>query len=128
LINFNYVKNSFSLESIPAEVNAALVKLRQNLALSRLRRKESQRTWAKRMAISVPTLIRLERGDSGVSMGIYAMALWMMGRTQALSDLADPVSDLGALEMGIRKAMKTKAIRSNASAQATKGKNKTVSK
>ena len=37
-------------------------------------------------------------------MGAYAMALWLMVRSQALSTLADPALDTGALEIEIRSA------------------------
>ena len=117
-------KASFSLISIPPELDAALVRLGENLALARLRRKESQRVWAQRIGISVPTLIRLERGDASVSMGIYATALWMMGRTAALAELADPVTDLRALEMDIRQAKKTKTRRAEVSKLASMAKSK----
>jgi len=56
-------------------------------------------------------MIRLERGDASVSMGAYTSALWLMGRAQALSELADPKFDLGALELDVRKAMKRRAVR-----------------
>lgn len=101
-----------------------MVRLGENLALARLRRKESQKIWSQRLGISVPTLIRLERGDCSVSMGIYATALWMMGRIQALGELADPVTDLGALEMDVRSAKKTRASRSKVSSVATAAKKK----
>lgn len=38
-----------------------------------LRRRESLRTWAKRMGVSVATLQRLEAGDPSVSVGIVAI-------------------------------------------------------
>ena len=66
---------------------------------------ESQRAWAKRLGISVPTLIRLERGDAGVGIGIYATALWLIGRAGALPDLAAPSEDRGALESDVPPAM-----------------------
>ena len=52
-----------ALESLPPAVTQALARLGENLAIARLRRRESQRAWAKRLGISVPTLIRMERGD-----------------------------------------------------------------
>jgi transcriptional regulator with XRE-family HTH domain len=111
-------KSSNALSGLPPEAAAALSTLGEQLALARLRRKESQRQWASRIGISVPTLVRLERGDPGVSMGIYATALWMMGRTGALRELADPAQDLGALEADIRAATRTRAARSKASIEA----------
>jgi hypothetical protein len=37
-------------------------------------------------------------------MGVYAAALWLMGRTDALPGLADPALDRGALELDVRAA------------------------
>ena len=108
-------KNSASLDTLPAEAVASLATLGENLALARVRRRESQREWARRMGISPPTLIRMERGDPTVSMGIYATALWMMGRANALAELAEPVKDLGALEANVRAAKLTRAVRSQSS-------------
>lgn len=56
------------------------------------------------MQVSIPTLMRMERGDASVSMGVYATALWLVGRHDALAVLADPKEDLGALEAEIRQA------------------------
>ena len=111
-------KASPTLSALPPEAGSALARLGENLALARVRRKESQRQWAQRIGISVPTLIRLERGDPGVSVGIYATALWMMGRAHALGELADPEKDLGALESNVRAAARTRAVRTQASIEA----------
>ncbi len=91
-------------ESLPTVARSALRKLGENLAIARKRRKEPQRVWAERIGISLPTLIRLEKGDPGVSMGAYASALWLAGRVQALGELAAPSLDIAALEQNIRAA------------------------
>lgn len=111
-------KPSNALQALPPEATVALARLGEHLALARVRRKESQRAWAERLGVSVPTLARLERGDPGVSAGVFATALWMMGRVQALGELAAPEHDAGALEMDIRAARRTRAVRSQASIQA----------
>jgi transcriptional regulator with XRE-family HTH domain len=100
-----------ALQSLPAAVTGALTALGDNLAVARLRRRESQRAWAERLGVSVPTLIRMERGDPGVGMGIYATALWLIGRAAALPELADPQADRGALERDVRAAVKRRAAR-----------------
>ena len=107
-----------SLSTLPPAASDALRRLGENLAVARVRRKESQRAWAQRLGVSVPTLIRLEQGDPGVSAGIIATALWMMGRSDALPQLADPALDRGALEMDVREALKRRAVRSAASVDA----------
>ena len=69
----------------------------------------------------MPTLIRMERGDPGVGVGIYATALWLIGRVAALPEMAAPGSDRGALENDVRAALKRRAVRSSASAEARLG-------
>lgn len=94
-------KPAHATETLPAAVARALKDLGENLALARQRRQESQRTWASRLSVSVPTLIRMEKGDPSVGMGVYATALWLMGRHTALPEMAAPAQDLNALEQDI---------------------------
>src|SRR5690242_5272932 len=114
-------KSPEALQILPPAATQALRGLGENLAIARVRRRESQRTWAKRLGVSVPTLIRLERGDPGVGAGIYATALWLMGRVAALPGLAAPGDDRGALEADVRGAVQRRAARSAASAEARQG-------
>ena len=111
-------KRSEATDALPPTARAALRKLGENLVIARTRRRESQRTWAKRLGVSVPTLIRLERGDPGIGVGIVATALWMLGRVEALADAADPAADRGALEQEIREASERRAVRTAASVEA----------
>ncbi len=114
-------KSAPALDTLPPAVARALREFGENLAVARVRRRESQRTWARRLGCSVPTLIRLERGDPGVGMGLYATALWLMGRVSALPQLAAPGEDLGALESEVRTALQRRAKRTAASAAARLG-------
>jgi len=111
-------KTPQALLTMPPAAVQALRSLGENLAIARNRRRESQRAWAKRLGISVPTLIRMERGDPGVGAGIYATALWLMGRVGALPDLAAPAADRGALESDVRAAIRRRTVRAAASTQA----------
>ena len=117
-------KSPQALLTLPPAADQALRALGENLAIARVRRHESQRAWAKRLGISVPTLIRMERGDPGVGVGIYATALWLMGRVNALAALAAPAEDRGALETDVRAATQRRAVRSAASAEARLGRKK----
>jgi transcriptional regulator with XRE-family HTH domain len=114
-------KASEMLSALPPAASRALKQLGENLAIARVRRRETQRAWAKRIGVSIPTLIRLERGDPGVGLGIVATALWMLGRVQALPELADPQYDRGALEREVREAVKRRSVRSPASVEARLG-------
>lgn len=111
-------KNALALSTLPPAAAQALRGLGENLAIARLRRRESQRQWAGRLGCSVPTLIRLERGEPGVAAGLYTTALWLIGRVGGLAGLAAPADDRGALEGDVREALERRAARSAASARA----------
>jgi hypothetical protein len=98
-------KSPRALSQMPPATLAGLQKLGSDLAVARLRRKESLASWASRLGTSIPTLMRLEAGEPGVSVGIYASALWLIGRSGDLADLASPENDRGALELDVREAV-----------------------
>jgi len=110
-------KTARALQQLPPATQATLVKLGADLAVARLRRKESLKTWATRMGVSVPTLQRLEAGDPGVGIGIVATALWLIQRDAELGQLAAPEHDRGALEMDVREAVALGRARAQAAAE-----------
>ena len=120
-------KRSQALESMPPAVAAQLRALGENLSIARKRRKEPRKAWAQRIGVSEPTLMRMEHGDPSVGFGIYATALWLIGRSQAIPALAAPEHDLGALEEAVRVAQ-ARAVRKPASVQARLDAPKTASK
>jgi hypothetical protein len=107
-----------ALQQLPPATLAAIEKLGADLAVARLRRKESLKTWAQRMGVSVPTLQRLEAGDPGVGIGIVATALWLIQRDGELGTLAAPEHDQGAIEMDVREAVALGRARAQAAATA----------
>jgi len=48
---------------------------------------------AERASISRTTLSKIEKGDPGVSLGLYATVLFVLGFVERLGDLADPGTD-----------------------------------
>lgn len=111
-------KTARALQQLPPATQATLEKLGADLAVARLRRKESLKTWATRMGVSVPTLQRLEVGDPGVGIGIVATALWLIQRDAELGNLAAPEHDRGAIEMDVREAVALGRARAQAAAEA----------
>jgi transcriptional regulator with XRE-family HTH domain len=97
-------KVAAAVESLPIASASALRQLGADLATARKRRGQSLKDWATRVNVSIPTLMKMERGDPTVSMGVYATALWLIQRHSALADLAAPKEDLAALEAEIRLA------------------------
>lgn len=82
-------------------VERVLKKLGHDIRIARLRRRLPATVVAARAMTSRPTLARVENGDPGVGMGIYAAVLSALGFQHRLRDLADP----GADEMGMTLAI-----------------------
>lgn len=110
-------KQAIALSKLPPQTLRALETLGSHLAVARVRRKESLATRAKRIGVSIPTLTRLESGDPSVSMGIYATALWLIGRDGELARIASPEHDKGALEMDVQAAIELGKVRSKVAQQ-----------
>lgn len=111
-------KTTKAIEQLPPATLGALQKLGADLAVARLRRKESLRAWAKRLGVTLSTLQRLEAGDPTVSIGIVASALWLINRDGELGNLAAPEHDQGALELSVREAVALGKARAQVSADA----------
>lgn len=84
---------------LPVPVRNALRKLGRDIRDARRRRRIPLAIAAERASISEPTLIKLERGDPGVAMGIYATVLFVLGLMEPIADLADARRDQVGLEL-----------------------------
>ncbi len=98
-------KTSKALTRLAPQTLNAIEAMGAHLAVARMRRRQSLATWARRIGVSVPTLMRMEAGDVSVSMGLYATALWLIGRDGELARIASPEHDKGALELDVREAL-----------------------
>jgi len=78
---------------LPIPVTRALRKLGHDIRDARRRRRIPVEITAQRASISRTTLVKVEKGDSGVAIGSYATVLFVMGMTDRLADLADPKND-----------------------------------
>lgn len=79
--------------TLPLPARRALVRLGQNLALARRRRRISTQSMAERLQVSTATLRRLERGDASLSVGTLAKALLVLNSLQRFSELLDTGAD-----------------------------------
>lgn len=82
-----------SRDAMPAKVARALKKLGQDISLARRKRQLTAAMMCERAGISKQTYQRTENGDPTVSMGVYAMCLFVLGLDGGLGDLADPRGD-----------------------------------
>jgi transcriptional regulator with XRE-family HTH domain len=99
--------------SASAGVRRALRKLGADIQDARKRRRLPMSVVADRAFTSRTTLQRIEAGDPGVGIGIYAAALQALGLLDGLADLADLTRDsvgqaLAATELPARARPKRK--------------------
>jgi len=85
--------------ALPIPVRRALRKLGRDMRDARRRRRIPLAIVADRASISRTTLIKVEKGDSGVAMGIYATVLFVLGLAERIADLADAKSDSVGLQL-----------------------------
>ncbi len=78
---------------LPARARQGLRILGANLAAARKRRRFTIAMLAQRVGVAKATYTRVEKGDPGVSMGTYAMTLFVLGFPEALAQLADARKD-----------------------------------
>lgn len=87
--------------TVPNPAKKALVVLGSNIALARRRRKISSELMAKRCFVARSTLVRLEKGDPSVGIGVYATALFMLGMESQISNVASPQGDSLGCILGV---------------------------
>lgn len=93
------MRTSRSSVLLPIPVRHALRKLGHDLRDARRRRRIPVVIAAQRASISRTTLVKIEKGDPGVAIGIYATVLFVMGMVERLADLADPKNDPVGLQL-----------------------------
>jgi transcriptional regulator with XRE-family HTH domain len=84
---------------LPLPVKRALAKLGEDIRSARLRRRISTSIMASRAFITRTTLLKVERGDPGVSLGTYATVLFILGLISKVENLADARSDEVGLQL-----------------------------
>lgn len=93
------MRTSRSSVALPIPVRHALRKLGHDVRDARRRRRIPVAIAAQRASISRTTLVKIEKGEPGVAIGIYATVLFVMGIVDRLADLADPKNDVVGLEL-----------------------------
>lgn len=83
----------------PLPVLRALRALGRDIRDARLRRRIPTTVMAERASISRTTLSKVEKGNPGVSLGLYATVLFVLGLSDRLGNLADIRTDTVGLEL-----------------------------
>lgn len=84
---------------LPLQIRRTLHQVGSDLRDARRRRRLPASVVAERAQISLPTLIRVERGDASVAFGTYAIVLWVLGMSDRLAQLAAVETDLLGLQL-----------------------------
>lgn len=87
------MKASKAQSALPLSVRRGLTKLGGDISTARKRRNMTVAILAERAFVGRNTITRVERGDPGVAIGIYATVLFVLGLADRLGALADPATD-----------------------------------
>ena len=93
------MKHSFAKTALPLHLRRALKSLGRDISTARRIRSITLDAMAERASIARSTYQRIEQGDPSVSFGAYALVLFVLGLGDRLSHLADPGTDLIALQL-----------------------------
>jgi DNA-binding XRE family transcriptional regulator len=91
---------------LPAALRRSLVKFGGDIAVARRKRQLTVAMMAERLGVAKSTYLRVEKGDPSVSLGVYAMALFVLGFGDALGDLVDPRRDDQGLLLDVERLPK----------------------
>jgi DNA-binding XRE family transcriptional regulator len=78
---------------LPLKVRRSLTKFGADLAMARRKRHLTTAMMSERLGVAKSTYVRVEKGDPTVSMGAYAMALFVLGFGDAFAELVDASRD-----------------------------------
>ena len=85
--------------AMPLPVKRALTKLGADIKSARLRRRITTTLMAERAFVARSTLQKVEQGDPGVSLGVYATVLFILGLSERIAELADAGTDSVGLQL-----------------------------
>lgn len=74
----------------PNKAKEALKELGEQIRLARKRRLWTIAELSKKIGVSSPTIIALEKGEPTVSVGVLVSALWILGLEAELRSLTNP--------------------------------------
>ncbi len=87
------IMHSSFADILPPNLRRALGRFGSDLATARRKRRVTIQMMTERLGVAKSTYQRVEKGDPSVSMGIYAMALFVLGFGESLGSLVDPSKD-----------------------------------
>jgi transcriptional regulator with XRE-family HTH domain len=86
----------------PRKAKEALAQLGEQIRMARKRRQWTIAELAKKIGVSSPTIMALEKGEPTVSIGVLVSTLWTLGLESELRNLANPNDSEGIKLMNTR--------------------------
>lgn len=86
-------QRNLTRKGLPPEIADTIIILGDHIRIARKRRNLTMAEMSSRMFITRKTLARLEKGDPGVSLAVFASALWVLGLDDNLKNIAEPTQD-----------------------------------
>ena len=93
-------------DRLPPSVHRSLTKLGRDIAVARRKRRLTQAMMAERLGVSKTTYLKIERGEPTTGMGVFAMALFVLGLGTPFGDLVDASRDDQALVLDVERLPK----------------------
>ena len=87
------MKDTKNKALLPSRLRQEIAKLGADIGTARRKRALTVGMMAERIGVHKNTYLKVEKGDPKVSMGIYAMALFVLGFPDALAQIADARQD-----------------------------------
>jgi transcriptional regulator with XRE-family HTH domain len=81
---------------LPGDCEEAMKVLGDRLRHERLGRNESQKVFSARIGTTIPTLLKMEKGNPTVQFGLWVNALDILNRLSDLNHILTPQEDLFA--------------------------------
>src|SRR5260221_12817472 len=84
---------STALDSLPPKLRRSLAKVGAEIATARRKRNLTAVMMAERVGVAKTTYLKVEKGNPSVSMGVYAMTLFVLGFGDGFGDIVDQRRD-----------------------------------
>ncbi len=94
------------VDILPSKLRRGLKKFGEDIGVARRKRRLTVAMMAERVGVARSTYLRAEKGDPKVSLGVYAMVLFVLGFGDALTDLIDPRNDDQGLLLDVERVPK----------------------
>lgn len=82
---------------LPPPVRRSLLTLGRDISVARRKRRLTQQMMAERIGVTPFTYARIEKGDPATGLGVYAMALFVLGLGTPMAELAAQSTDAQAI-------------------------------